>query len=179
MNNGSNDGRRRAGFLALALSSACVLATGASDGMTMKAPHPSSTGRVAIPSIVYSGIPLNDIVLTYEKKFALAGFSIKKRFAQHLGDGTDAIGRTFALRTIKKPYYAEVTYVFQPAGGTGKALRVRVSRPTSAYAYGVELDPKHEAKVREALFAANKNGLQGIETVIGSHQLHEFDSPDW
>jgi hypothetical protein len=179
MNEGSNDGRRRAGFLAFAVSSACILVIGAADGTTMKAPPPSSTGRVAIPSIVYLGIPLNDIVLTYEKYFALAGFSIKKRYVQNLGDNTHATGRTFALQTIKAPYYAEVTYVFQPAGGTGKMLRIRVSRPTSTYAYGGELEPKHEAEVREILFDADRNGLQRIEKVIGSHRLHQFDSPEW
>lgn len=177
MKNGFNDDPvRKTRFLARALSSVCVLAAGLS---AEAATQPPPGARTAVPSIYYLGVSLTDIVVTYEKKFAVAGFSIKERTAQKLGDGTQALKRTFVLQTIKAPYSAEVTYVFQPISGSGKTLRIRVSRPNSAFAYGSKLDPNHEIEVQKAFDVAEKQALYSVGELIGSHQLHEFDSPDW
>lgn len=173
----SNEGDgRKTGRNGKVLTGAYLLAASLPLLAAGAAPQPS--GRPHVPVSYYQGITPNDVIEAYERAFIHAGFVVKTRTTQHISQVSESKNRTFALASVKAPYYAELMFTFSYDPAAGKSGRTGVSQQNSAFSFGGKLDAQREIEVQQALVQAGDDAQRKVEEEIGAYHLHEFDIKD-
>ncbi|TCV93354.1 hypothetical protein EC912_105214 [Luteibacter rhizovicinus] len=173
----SNEGSgRKPGRSATVLTGAYLLA--ASLPLSAAGAPPPPSARPHIPTFYYQGITPNEVIEAYEQAFVHAGFIVKTRTTQHISRVSESKNRTFALASVKPPYYAELMFTFSYDPTAGKSGRTGVAQQSSAFSFGGALDPQREIEVQHALGQAGSDAQHKAEEAIGAYHLHEFDIVD-